>query len=113
MPALILQNKLASPGSEAGQPFALSAEKAVKWLLIFLSAAFLFAMLILPLVLVGVEALSKGWDAYAAALSEPFAMKALALTAEATAIAVVLNTLFGVASAWLLTKFDFRGKAVL
>ena len=113
MPALILQNKLASPGSEAGQRFAVSAETVVKWLLIFLSAAFLFAMLILPLVLVGVEALSKGWDAYVAALSEPFAMKALALTAEATAIAVVLNTIFGVASAWLLTKFDFRGKAVL
>lgn len=91
----------------------VSREKLFERLLIFIGAAFLFVMIILPLVLVGVEALAKGWDAYLAALTEPFAQRALLLTVEATVIAVLLNTIFGLASAWLLTKFDFRGKAVL
>lgn len=88
-------------------------QSSIKSSLILIGTAFLFVMLILPLVLVGVEALAKGWDAYTAALTEPFAQKALLLTAEATVIAVLSNTVFGLASAWLLTKFDFRGKAVL
>lgn len=70
-------------------------------------------MLILPLILVGVEALSKGWNAYLKALTEPFAIKAFYLTIEATILAVILNTIFGISSAWLLTKFDFRGKTFL
>ncbi len=81
--------------------------------MISMAAAFLFVMLVLPLLLVSIEALRKGWAAYMAALTEPFAVKALYLTLEATVLAVVLNTLFGLASAWLLTKYDFRGKAWL
>lgn len=91
----------------------IPGEVLLKYALIFLGVSFLFVMLILPLILVGVEALAKGWDMYLAALAEPFAQKALLLTVEATIIAVFLNTIFGIASAWLLTKFDFRGKAVL
>ena len=83
------------------------------WLLISLAAAFLLVMLVLPLLLVAIEALHKGWGAYVAALTEPFAVKALYLTLEATVLAVVGNTVFGLASAWLLTKYDFRGKAWL
>ena len=82
-------------------------------LLISLAAAFLLVMLVLPLLLVAIEALRKGWGAYVAALTEPFAVKALYLTLEATVLAVVGNTVFGLASAWLLTKYDFRGKAWL
>ena len=81
------------------------------WLLISLAAAFLLVMLVLPLLLVATEALRKGWGAYAAALTEPFAVRALYLTLEAAVLAIVGNTLFGLASAWLLTKYDFRGKA--
>lgn len=88
-------------------------EIIVKWGLILTGAAFLVVMMILPLVLIGVEALAKGWQAYLAALNEPFARKALWLTAEATALSVLLNTVFGLAAAWLLTKFDFRGKTLL
>ena len=106
-------NVLSTMASERLRVRKVSGETIVKWFLIFSGAAFLFVMLILPLVLVGVEALAKGWDAYAAALTEPFAMRALTLTVEATVIAVLLNTVFGLDSAWLLTKFDFRGKAVL
>ena len=83
------------------------------WVMISMATAFLFVMLVLPLLLVSIEALRKGWAAYMAALTEPFAVKALYLTLEATVLAVVLNTLFGLASAWLLTKYDFRGKAWL
>ena len=86
---------------------------AFKRFLIFLASAFLFVMLILPLLLVAKEALAKGFEVYLKALTEPFALKALYLTIEATILAVLLNTLFGIASAWLLTKFDFRGKTFL
>lgn len=86
---------------------------ALKNFLIFISGAFLFVMLILPLLLVAREALAKGVDVYVRALTDPFALKALYLTIEVTVIAVVLNTIFGLASAWLLTKFDFRGKVFL
>ena len=87
--------------------------KTVQRILIFLAGVFLFFMLILPLMLVLVEAFSKGWAAYVKALTEPFAVKALWLTIEATILAVGLNIIFGIASAWLLTKFDFKGKTFL
>lgn len=81
--------------------------------LILLAVLFLFFMLVLPLVLVASEALAKGIEVYRQALLDPFAIKALILTLEATIAAVILNTLFGLASAFLLTKYDFRGKAAL
>jgi sulfate transport system permease protein len=84
-----------------------------KRILITLSAMFLFVMLVMPLILVAKEALAKGSGVYVQALTEPFALKALYLTIEATCLAVVLNTIFGLASAWLLTRFDFRGKTIL
>lgn len=82
-----------------------------QWGLIGLAAVFLLVMLVLPLILVASEALAKGWQVYLDALNEPFARKALFLTLEATVAAVLCNTVFGLASAWLLTKYDFRGKA--
>lgn len=85
----------------------------LKRFLIFLAATFLFVMLIMPLILVVKEALAKGVEVYFKALTDEFALKALYLTIEATILAVVLNTVFGLASAWLLTKFDFRGKTFL
>ncbi|SFI10854.1 sulfate transport system permease protein [Selenomonas ruminantium] len=90
---------------------AVKPHKFSQWGLIGLAAAFLLVMLVLTLVLVASEALAKGWQAYLAALDEPFARKALYLTLEATVAAVLGNTVFGLASAWLLTKYDFRGKA--
>ncbi len=81
--------------------------------LIFLAATFLFVMLIMPLILVVKEALAKGFEVYFKALTDEFALKALYLTVEATILAIALNTIFGLASAWLLTKFDFRGKTFL
>lgn len=85
----------------------------VRRLLIFSAASFLFVMLVMPLLLVAKEALARGFDFYLKALTDEYAMKALYLTLEATILAVALNTIFGLASAWLLTKFDFRGKTFL
>jgi sulfate transport system permease protein len=87
-----------------------------RWVKISLLAAafaFLGLFLLLPLVLVFSEALKKGWQLYIAALVNPDAWSAIALTLGVIAIAVPLNLVFGVAAAWAIAKFDFRGKQVL
>jgi sulfate transport system permease protein len=85
----------------------------VRWTLIALATGFLALFLLMPLAAVFVEALKKGWQAYFAAIVEPDALAALRLTLLAAAIAVPLNTLFGVAAAWAIAKFEFRGKNLL
>ncbi len=69
--------------------------------------------LLMPLFVVFAEALRKGWAAYFTALAEPDALSAMRLTLLAAAIAVPLNLVFGVAAAWAIAKFDFRGKQLL
>ena len=87
--------------------------KLVKWLLIGISFLFIFVMLVLPLVTVITEALKQGFAVYAEAISDKYTVKALLLTLEAAVTATVINTLFGLFAAWLLTKFRFRGKKLL
>ena len=89
------------------------ASGPVKWILIAISALFLFVMLILPLATVIGEALSKGWKFYVASVSDKFTLRALRLTIEATVIAVIVNTIFGLFASWALTRFQFRGKKIL
>jgi sulfate/thiosulfate transport system permease protein len=91
-----------------------SAEPAwVKPALFAVVGLFLLLLVALPLAVVLIEGLRKGWQAYWAAISEPEALAALKLTLAAAAVAVPLNTLFGVAAAWCITKFDFRGRTFL
>ena len=85
----------------------------VRRLLIGIALAFLAVFLFVPLVAVFVEALKKGVDVYLAAISEPDAISAIKLTLIAAAISVPLNLVFGLAAAWSIAKFDFRGKNVL
>ncbi|HNI81002.1 MAG TPA: sulfate ABC transporter permease subunit CysW [Rhodocyclaceae bacterium] len=85
----------------------------VKWTLIGLALAFFAVFLLLPLVAVFYEALRKGWAVYYAALIEPDAVSAITLTLTAALCAVPLNLVFGVAAAWAITKFEFRGKHLL
>ncbi|MGE8321428.1 MAG: sulfate ABC transporter permease subunit CysW, partial [Comamonas sp.] len=85
----------------------------VRWLLIAVALAFMGLFLVLPLLAVFVEALRKGWSVYAAALAEPDAWSAVKLTLITAAIAVPLNLVFGVAAAWAIAKFEFKGKAFL
>ena len=66
-----------------------------------------------PLIVVFAEALAKGWAAAVASLGNRDAMAAIRLTLTIAAIAVPLNAAFGIAAAWFITKFDFRGKALL
>jgi len=75
--------------------------------------AFLALFLVLPLGIVFLQALEKGLAAYLAALRDPAAFAAMRLTLLTAAIVVPLNTLFGVAAAWAIARFDFRGRSVL
>lgn len=85
----------------------------VKGLVLFLSLSFFLLFLLMPLIAVFVEALRRGWSVYLAALVEPDAVSAIKLTLLTAAIAVPLNLVFGIAAAWAITKFDFRGKQML
>lgn len=85
----------------------------VKWTIITISLAFFGFFLLLPLFTVFFEAFRKGWEAYGRALVEPDALSAIRLTITVALIAVPLNLVFGVSAAWLVAKFDFRGKAFL
>ena len=85
----------------------------VRWLLIALALAFLALFLFLPLATVFYEALRKGVEVYLNALIEEDAISAIKLTLIAAAIAVPANLVFGVAAAWAIAKFEFRGKSVL
>lgn len=85
----------------------------IRYLLIGISVIFLSVMLVLPLILVIIQAFRDGWAAYQAAITDSYTVKALLLTLEATALAVFFNTVFGLFAAWSITKFQYRGKRVL
>jgi sulfate transport system permease protein len=85
----------------------------VRYTLIGIALVFLLLFLVLPLAAVFTEALRKGTGAYLEALKEPDAWSAIRLTLITAAIAVPLNLVFGVAAAWCIAKFEFRGKAFL
>jgi sulfate transport system permease protein len=85
----------------------------VRRTLIGVALVFLLLFLLLPLAAVFTEALRKGLDGYLEALKEPDAWAAIRLTLVTAAIAVPLNLVFGVAAAWAIAKYEFRGKAFL
>ena len=93
---------------------AATAEPAwVRRTLIGIALGFLALFLFVPLAAVFYEALKKGVDVYLAAITDPDALSAIRLTLLAAAIAVPLNLVFGIAAAWCIAKFHFRGKNVL
>ncbi|WP_043588892.1 sulfate ABC transporter permease subunit CysW [Geminisphaera colitermitum] len=85
----------------------------VRWTLTTIALLFLAGFLALPLASVFAEAFRKGAGAYFKAFRDPDALAALKLTLITTAIAVPANLLFGVAAAWAIAKFNFRGKSIL
>jgi sulfate transport system permease protein len=87
--------------------------RVIPWILILIALAFLALFLVTPLIAVFVEALDKGVGLYWEAIKEPDARSAIYVTLITAAIAVPLNTVFGLAAAWSIAKFDFRGKNVL
>jgi sulfate transport system permease protein len=92
---------------------ALREPRPVRWTLIALTLAFLGVFLFLPLLVVFVQALARGVPALFAALADADTWAAIKLSAITAAIAVPLNTAFGIAAAWAITKFRFRGKQFL
>ena len=82
-------------------------------LLITIAVAFVSVLLIIPLILVFVEALRFGWDAYFSELGKRSTRSSINLTLLTIAIAVPANTIFGVVAAWCVTKYDFKGKSII
>jgi sulfate transport system permease protein len=95
------------------RPLATRDPTWVQVTLIALVLLTLGVVLILPIVAIFHQALRRGWQVYLAALSEPEARAAIRLTLTTAAIVVPLNTIFGLAAAWAITRFPFRGKDVL
>ena len=87
--------------------------KAVKIVLITISVLFLVLMLVLPLLSVVINSLREGIKFYFESLSTEYVRSALKVTFLATIWAVAVNTFFGIAASWLLTKFSFKGKQFL
>jgi sulfate transport system permease protein len=81
--------------------------------LITIALAFCFVFLLLPLANVFAQALAQGWGCYCKALVEPDTLTAIRLTLIVAVISVPLNVLFGLAAAWAIAKFQFRGKPIL
>src|SRR4051794_21694218 len=92
---------------------ATTESAAVRWVLTGIALLFLGVFIFMPLGVVFVEALRRGWSAYWDGLTQPDALAAIRLTLLAAAIAVPLNLVFGVAAAWAIGKFDFVGKSLL
>ena len=85
----------------------------IKYILIAVSILFVGIMLVLPLIAIIANSLQKGWAFYIRSLTDKYVLSALKITVIATISALIINTFFGIAAAWLLTKFSFRGKHIL
>ena len=94
-------------------PRSTTESPLVRGLLIGIALLFLGLFLFLPLVSMFVQAFAKGIGFYLRTLSDPMAWSAIKLTLIAAGISVPLNCVFGVAAAWAIAKFDFRGKNLL
>ena len=92
---------------------AVTEPRPIRLALIGLAVGGLILLVFAPLAVVFAEALAQGWLAALASLGNPDARAAIRLTLTVTAIAVPLNAAFGLAAAWFITRFDFRGKALL
>lgn len=92
---------------------AITEPRWVRYSLILATFAFLAFFLLIPLLAVFVQAFEKGWHTFVASVADSDALASIRLTLIVAAIAVPLNTLFGVAAAWAISKFEFWGKSVL
>ncbi len=106
----------------AADSLALPAPQAVsptgeawitRWVLTALALGFVAIFLLLPLVVVFTEAFASGWRLYLAALADPDTLHAIWLTLIVAAISVAANLVFGLAAAWCIARFEFRGRSVL
>ncbi|MCX8107882.1 MAG: sulfate ABC transporter permease subunit CysW, partial [Verrucomicrobiae bacterium] len=89
------------------------ATRAARFGLVVVAMLFALVFLFLPLVNVFAKALARGWDTFYRALVDPDTVAAIRLSLTVTGIAVPLNMVFGIAAAWAIAKFEFRGKSLL
>ncbi len=92
---------------------AISESAGMRRAVIGLTVVFLFLFLFFPLIAIFFEALRDGLGAYLDSFRDPYALAAVRLTLIVAAICVPVNTIFGVAAAWAIAKFEFRGKSLL
>jgi len=85
----------------------------VRHLLILLTLSIVAVLLVLPAANVAAQATAKGIAAYFSAIKDADTIHAIVLTCLVAAVSVVINTVFGVAASWAITKYDFRGKSLL
>jgi sulfate/thiosulfate transport system permease protein len=97
----------------APRPISSVRLPGVAFLLVLASAIVMAVLVLMPLFVVFGDAFSKGLGKYLASIRDPDAVSAMKLTLLVAAIAVPLNALFGIAAAWCITKFEFRGKSAL
>jgi sulfate transport system permease protein len=95
------------------QRMANAEPRWLRWTLIGIALAFLFLFLALPLLAVFFEAFNGGGAAYLAALKDPEALSAIGLTIFIALFVLPFNVMVGIAAAWAIAKFDFRGKSLL
>ena len=95
------------------RPAHLTEPRWMRGILLGIALLFLTLFLLVPLAAVFAEAFRKGWALYLEAIVEPDAWAAIRLTLLVAAIALPVNLVFGVAAAWAITKFQFRGKQFL
>jgi sulfate transport system permease protein len=88
-------------------------QRMVRAALVLFAVAFMLVFLLFPLAVVFAEGLRQGIAAYLASIAQPEARASILLTLLVAGIAVPLNLVFGVAAAWLMARFRFRGKAWL
>ena len=116
MSAVLSTPTIAAAPARRGELPSAPAVLEPRWVrigLIAVAFAFLTLFLFVPLAAVFAEALKKGWGTYLAAITDVDAVSAIKLTLLTALIAVPLNLVFGVAAAWVIAKFEFRGKSVL
>lgn len=106
-------NQAPNNGARAAVRRATNEPVLVQAALIGLALAFLGLFLVVPLGIVFSEAFRKGWAVYRASITEPDALAAIKLTLLVAALTLPLNILFGLAAAWSIAKFRFKGKSVL
>lgn len=100
-------------GHPAGAPRTSTEPLVARIVIVATAVAFLALFLLVPLAALLVQAFEKGWAAYREAIVEPDALAAIKLTLLTAAVCVPLNTLFGIAAAWAIARFEFPGKSIL
>ncbi|AMQ07682.1 sulfate ABC transporter permease subunit CysW [Sporosarcina psychrophila] len=99
--------------SKNGSKRTTDAQPRVRIPLIAIALGFLLLFLVLPLVAIFIKAFEKGAGVYVAAITDPDALSAIKLTLLVAILTVPLNAIFGIAAAWAITKFEFKGKSLL